>query len=118
MYIRSQNKKRISNGIVSYYIKRVSEGGRTVEFFDTTTQRMTTRLVDEVVNYHVVMENEEIHLPDYTGITIGKYSTEEKAMKILNDIGRTLWESGHNIFNMPEDKTNEEEMDNVNIVGY
>lgn len=103
MFVRSQHKKRISNGIVSFYISKVSEGGRTVEYFDTAAGRMLTRVVDEKISHHIVMENEEVSVNDHPASIIGRYSTEEQALKVLDDIANKLHLCGYGIFYMPDD---------------
>lgn len=104
MFVRSQNKKRISNGIVSYYINRITEGGRTVEYFDISAGRTLTKVVDETVSYCIMMENEEVSVSDHPASVIGRYSTEEQALKVLDEMAEVLCAAGYGLFNMPDSK--------------
>lgn len=109
MFVRSQNRKRISNGIVSYYINRITEGGRTVEYFDISAGRTLTKVVDETVSYCIMMENEEVSVTDHPASIIGRYSTEEQALKVLDEMAKTLCTSGYGLFNMPDNETIKED---------
>lgn len=59
-------------------------------------------------NFSILVKTQEVYIENKTkiwaeGYLIGKYSTEEKALKVLEDIKKSLEYHCDGVFQMPQD---------------